>query len=296
VTDSSPCERVRELAPDLAQDLPLELRQHAAECEDCAPLVEGARSLRADLDAWAAPEPPADLIERTLARLALAGASAAPEPADTTPARTATAEAGGRVIPLPTPAGRRSSVEILTSSTLPGDYSDATQPLSRGRLMWRLTVQAAAAVVLVGVCTAFTSVYYPAVVHAWEDRDVDRCQERLRHLGQEVQRYREEHPNSPTLRGPELRRALIEGGYADVSDFECPSERGRELGSLSYLGHLPGSDEALPDEAERPVLWDRFGNHPYAFNVVYANGHVQTVDVNDLSRWRLHREDDPSQD
>jgi hypothetical protein len=269
------CEWIRGRAAELVAgrcELSDDVRLHLEACSSCRAITEGAGVLRADLDAWSAPEPPDDLLERTMARLALAGAAAPPSaPPEPVPAPL-TLHRGGR--------RRRTSVELLTATHLRADHQAPT----RGRLVVRLLVQAAAAAVLFGVCTTFVAVFYPAVTYALEERRVQRCQDQLTRLGQAARRYHDEHPEAAALHGAELRRALIRGGYADPHDFVCPGHAGKELGERAYVGSLPPGSEPLP--LDRPVIYDRFANHSSGFNVAYGSGRVETITIDAFATWR----------
>lgn len=274
------CARTREHLPELVRgDAPADVTAHAASCAACQGLVAGAGALRADLDAWTAPPPPADLVERTLARLALAPREDEPLP-----------------LPLPRPAPdlrprRRTSVEFLTSALGGGGEVIPLVPPTRRQLALRLFVQAAAAVVMFGVCTTFVAVFYPAVTHALEQRRLEACQAPLLRVHRAIARYREERPDAPPLRGVELRHALVEGGYLRPEDLVCPGPRGHDLGANSFVAELPPADPAAPAKLppDRPIVWDRFGNHAEGFNVVYGDGRVDVVSVDGLARWMERR-------
>lgn len=268
------CERARAEAELLVREetAPAELLAHCRECAECAPLLEGARGLGRDLRAWAPPEAPADLTERTLARLAVA--SLAGGEADLAP--------GGVVLPFPAPAAagerprRRSSVELLTEP--PGSITSPIPP-TRKQLAWRLVIQSAAAVLLAGVCTTLGAAMYPAVVEALEERRMDRCQERLHRLGEALRTYRNEHPDAPRLGGAELRAALLQGGYLDETQLLCPAHE--VPGASGYALELPAADEA----GDPPVCWDQFRHHPTGINVVYRSGRTEQVHAVDLATW-----------
>ncbi|MCO5166921.1 MAG: hypothetical protein M9894_11210 [Planctomycetes bacterium] len=284
------CASVREHLPELVRgDAPPDVGAHAAGCEACARVVEGARALRGELDAWTVAPPRDDLVERALAGLAVAALArpAAGEAAvDLPPGAPGPA---GRLVPFPEAARprRRSSVEILTTTALGGGGAVSPIPPTRGQLALRLVTQAAAALLLFGVCTSFVAVFYPAMIHAVEERRLHDCQERLREVARAVVRYRHERPDAPALRGAALRAALVEGGYLDASRLVCPGPRGHDLGQNSFWAELPPPDPADPTRIPggRPVCWDRFGNHAEGFNVVYADGRVEVVPVEDLARW-----------
>jgi hypothetical protein len=279
----------------LPQDLAPELRAALESCPECQAALVGAGHLRARLDQWPQPEPADDLIERSLAAIAL---KAAMSPAESeAPA--------GEVIPFPTPAAqaepskgegprrRTTVIELLVTPPLSGPVAPVAP--TRGRLAFRFVLQAAAAVVLFGISSIFVATYYPAVSHALEERDQVECQKRLRHLRVAALRYRKEHPEGGALVGFELRRELIRGGYADESDFVCPSERGQELGVRSYLGEIPAASVAQTasgSQGERPVFWDRFGNHSSGFNLIRLDGRVSLVSEENLTRWRLQSSKD----
>lgn len=277
---SSPCDWVKENAPALVRGLepPAEVSLHMAGCAGCRAVSEGASALKADLDGWIAPEPPSDLLERTLARMALhsAGDEAnGPDAVDTEPAHTPAATPGHR---------RRTSVEILTGT--PAHGNDVTPPLRR-RLLWRLLGQAAAAALLFTVCTTFVAVFYPAVTLALEDRRIQHCQKQVSRLAKGAMLYHREHPESKALQGGALRRALVAGGYCDALDFICPSKSGRELRERSYSGRIPAGSEPLPKG--EPLFLDRFSNHSSGFNVGFGTGRVETVTVDAFSAWVSHR-------
>jgi hypothetical protein len=264
-------------------ELPEAEATHLAGCAACGALAEGATALRGGLDAWRAPPPPDDLVERTLARLALAGtqpvAGDAPIPAP---------------IPLPTPAPRRrrSSVELLTSAPFDGGTVIPFPP-TRRQLWTRVVTQAAAAVALFAVSTAFVAAYYPAVTHAIDERRVLRCQDQLRRLAAAAVRYRREHPTGPELRGAALRGALVQGGYLDPHDLVCPGPRGRDLRESSYMGVLPAAPAATPGALppDVPLFWDLFGNHADGFDVVHADGRVHLLGALDLDAWLQRRDE-----
>lgn len=256
--------------------LPEAQAAHVASCAACAALAEGAAVLRGGLDAWRAPPPPDDLIERTLARLAVARAEPEPEPAPIP-------------LPIPAPRRRRSSVELLTSAPFDGGAVIPFAP-TRRQLWTRVVTQAAAAVVLFAASTAFVAAYYPAVTHAIDERRVLRCQDQLRRLAAAAVRYRREHPTGPELRGAALRGALVQGGYLDPHDLECPGPRGRDLRESSYMGVLPASPAATPGALppDVPLFWDLFGNHADGFDVVHADGRVRLLGAVDLDAWLPH--------
>lgn len=271
------CEWVQANAAQLVRDAPQDgapesIEAHVASCAACEAVVAGARSLGRDLDRWESAAPADDLVARTMARLALANA----QPVG------ASLEGEGRIVPMPR-RRRRTTVELLTSAALPGE-DVAADPPPRRRLLMRLFVQSAAALVLFGVCTSFVAVFYPAVTHALEDGRVTRCQQRLVRLQQAAVRYHQERPDAHDLRGPDLRQALIQGGYADPLDFICPGHKGRDMRERSYVGFLPGG--AAPVTSSTPIYWDRFGNHSSGFNVVYGDGKVEQVRAEDFAAWR----------
>lgn len=280
------CARTREHLPELVRgDAPGDVRAHVAACDACRPLAGGASALSADLRAWTVPAPPDDLVARTLAGLALASVREASAPA-------------GVVIPMPAPMSqplpesarprRRSSVEILTSAPLGlGSGVIPLVPPTRRQLALRVLSQAAAALLLFGVSTTFVAVFYPAMIHAVEQRRLGACQEQLRVVAAAIKRYRQERPDAPELRGAALRVALVEGGYLASAALVCPGPRGHDLGENSFVAELPPADPAHPETlpAGRPVCWDRFGNHAEGFNVVYGDGRVEVVPVDGLARW-----------
>lgn len=251
---------------------------HLASCAACGALAEGAAALRGGLDAWRAPPPPDDLVERTLARLALAS--------------TQPAEPEAIPLPIPAPKRRRSSVELLTSAPFDGGVVIPFAP-TRRQLWTRVVTQAAAAVVLFAASTAFVAVYYPAVTHAIDERRVLRCQDQLRRLAAAAVRYRREHPTGPELRGAALRGALVHGGYLDPHDLECPGPRGRDLRESSYMGVLPASPAGAPGTLapDVPLFWDLFGNHADGFDVVHADGRVRLLGAVDLDAWLPHTDE-----
>lgn len=211
-------------------------------------LAAGARALRAELDAWADPEPPADLAQRTLARIALAGASPAADEHEA-----------------------RGALEVLTTQPFA-----ATPGTKRRGLLVRLCVQALAACLLFGISASFTALVYPAVVHALEEGRLESCQSRLKHLARALHAYRQDHPDEEQPSNAALRRALIDGGYAEPADFVCPGAGGDLYGPESYVGTV------LAESDDQPVYWDRFGNHPQGINVVYADARVELLDVMDF--------------
>jgi hypothetical protein len=261
--------------------VPPEHASGAAADPQLAAMAAGAQALHDSLSAWEDTEPPADLVERTLAGLALAAHADAGSPAPASEVAEPPA-AEGEIVPFP--RRRRSTVvERLTQAPLTDVPHEAPTPR---RLLFRVVVQAAAAAVLFVVCSSFAVVFYPAVTHALEERDVVLCQEQLRRLNAAALRYRAEHPQGERLCGANLRRALVRGGYASEQDFTCPSRRGRQLGSSSYQGDLPGG--VAPVASRHVLFWDTFTNHGTSgFNVVRIDGRVQQVAVDDLGvLWR----------
>jgi hypothetical protein len=258
VTDD-PCARARDHLAELVRGdaLPDDLRAHVDACAACGALARGSAAMKGALDGWGVAPPADDLVERSLARLALAGASA---------------EGEGQAGPRPR---RRSSVELLTSVPFAGGQVVPFPP-TRRQLALRVFTQAAAALLLFAASTSFVAVFYPAVVHAIDERHVHRCQERLQTLARAARAYAAEHPEARDLRGVALRQALVDGGYADPHDFVCPGPRGKDLGENSYVGAFG---------AGGPVFWDRFGNHADGFNVVDLDGRVRCMAVDDLQAW-----------
>ena len=276
----SECAWVEERADALVRGErpPAGIAQHVEACPECRSTREGAARLRADLERWDVPEPPSDLVERTLARMAFAGRGA-PDEDDAAPTGT---ERRGELLSF-AQARRRTSFEVLTS--LPLEPPPGSVAPSRRRLLVRLCVQAAAAALLFAVCTGFTAVFYPAITSALEDRRMDQCRQQLQRLQRGALLYRGEHPDGPDLRASELRRALVEAGYVDELDFVCPGHAGQDLQERSFVGALPGG--AAPLAGNQALFWDRFGNHAFGFNVVYADGRAEVVRVDDFARWRL---------
>lgn len=280
----------------LPESLAPELREALESCPECQAALAGAKHLRARLEEWPQPEPADDLIERSLAAIALKAALAPAEPeapaAELIPFPTPAPETKAAPAASPAPRRRTTVIELLVTPPLAGPVAPVAP--TRGRLAFRFVLQAAAAVILFGVSSIFVATYYPVVSHALEERDQIECQKRLRHLRKAALRYRAEHPEGGALVGFELRRELIRGGYADESDFVCPSERGHELGVRSYLGELPAATAPTSSEgkAERPVFWDRFGNHSSGFNLIRLDGSVSLVSEENLTRWRLQSSKD----
>jgi hypothetical protein len=145
----------------------------------------------------------------------------------------------------------------------------------------RIAIQAAAAVLLFALCTAFTVTFYPVAVQALEDSRLRACQERLARIGAALKRYRADHPDvasDPT--GPyALRDALVRGGYAREEDFVCPAAH-HGPGAVSFFLRLPdasGSDRSV-------VGYDRLGNHAEGLNVLRADGRVEHLAADELGR------------
>jgi len=290
------CARTRALVLELVRgdDPPAEAAAHLAACPGCRAIEAGAARLRGDLDAWETPAPPGDLVERALARFALAGrAPGAGDGGDdgvsaaAAVARDSVAGAGrdGLAPIRRLPPRRRTSVELLTSAVGNAE-SAAASPPSRGRLAGRVLLQAAAAVVLFVGTGAFFAVFQPAVAHALEERRLHACGERLARLAEAAARYRAEWPEGEALSGHELRRALIDGGYADPADFVCAGPWGDELGRASFDGDLP----AGPIGKRAPVFWEKFGNHPSGVSVAYADGRVELVTSASFGQWWRDRQ------
>ena len=267
---SDPCDWVKENAPALVRGLepPADVALHMADCMGCRAVTEGASALKEDLDGWVTPEPPSDLLERTLARMATASQQ---DDRDAEVPETPTRAPRHR---------RRTSVEILTGTAVVGNV--ITPPVKR-RLLWRLLGQAAAAALLFAVCTSFVAVFYPAVTLAFEDRQIRRCQVQLSRLAKGARLYHREHPESEALQGGALRRALVAGGYCDALDFVCPSKSGTELRERSYSGRIPAGSEPLP--LGEPLFLDRFSNHSSGFNVAFGTGHVEAITVDAFPAW-----------
>jgi hypothetical protein len=280
---SLPCDWVRDNAPALVRGAspPPDVALHIAECVGCRAVTEGATALRADLDGWVAPEPPADLIERSLARMAMGGGDSAPISAPISESISESISAPE----LTVHRRRRTSVEILTGTPVAGGEGAAAP---RGRsLLWRLVGQAAAAALLFTVCTTFVAVFYPAVTLALEDRRTHSCQVQLSRLAKGAVQYHREHPEGLAMQGNQLRRALEAGGYCDAKDFVCPGKSGRQLRERSYSGRIPAGSETLA--VDEPLFLDRFTNHSSGFNVVYPTGRAEIVTVDAFSVWLSRR-------
>lgn len=282
------------LRDGLPADLAPELRAALEACPQCQAALAGAGALAARLALWAEPAPPADLIERTLAGLALANAGRQEdehEPQEGAEGKLEVRKGGlegdlqaETQVSSTRPRRRTTVIEFLVSAPLSAPPAEAP---SRARLALRFGIQAAAAVLLFGISSLFVALYYPAVSHALEERDQVRCQARLATLQQAARRYRSEHPQGPALVGFELRAELIRGGYANELDFVCPSHRGQELGQRSYVGELPAGVAEL--SSGRPLFWDRFGNHSSGFNLVRVDGRLDHVPEEGLTSWRLRQ-------
>jgi hypothetical protein len=279
-----PCLEVRERAALAVRGDPdARLAAHAASCEACAKILAGAAALGRDLASWEAPEVPAGLTERTLARIRLADAmNAAREGSQRLPAASAEAP------PLTVHAGgaprRRRSVELLATWALPGPRPAELAPDAppRERLGLRLAIQAAAAVFLFLACTTFTIKFYPVFAEALEESRSEACQARLKKLGVAIGRFRDEHPDAAKaaepLHGSALRDALVRGGYAKDEDFLCPAVRGAVPGTLCYFLTLGGPGRAL--------ACDHFGNHGHGtLNLVDENGRCRVLDGEHLGEW-----------
>lgn len=283
------CESLRDALPDVVRgegSLAPTLTSHAASCDECRRALEGARALGQRLGTWSSPEPAQDLVARTLARVRLAEALAPREPS-----QRLQVLAGGAPPPAPvvtdTPEllerahGRRSSVELLATWALPGPRPEVAAT-ARPRLGLRLAIQAAAAVVLVALCTGFGVTFYPAIVEALEERHHLACQKHLERIGQALVRYRQDHPDS--AQDPSgtyaLRDALVKGGYAREADFVCPAAHAPS-GAISYVLRLP-SVEKSPGRAI--LARDRLGNHGDETNVLQADGKVEHLDERELEK------------
>ncbi|RMG09090.1 MAG: hypothetical protein D6731_20460 [Planctomycetota bacterium] len=259
------CARLRAAGAALVRgDLDGKALDHLDACPACRRLLQGARALRADLDAWRCPPPPPRLVDDALACLALAGGGA------------------GGSFP-PERSRRRSSVDSLTT-LLPGG-GERAKSSSRAGPWLRLCAQGAAAALLFVLCCAFVAVFYPAVTYALEERRLEACRERLARLARAALRYRAAHPTGDALHGAELRAALLEGGYAQPEDFVCPGAEGKRLGARSYVGRLPAGSSPLPGDAV--LFLDRFANHSGGCNLATADGRTRTLTPEALSRWRL---------
>ncbi len=260
------CQQISELAPELVRGRTLEAAQqeHVTACAECARVLAGARTLGRELAAVEVPDPSAELVARTLARIRLAEATESPASE-------------------PAPRKRRRTVEILEAWALPGPAPQVALP--RDRAWLRIGIQAAAAVLIV-TCTSFaTLALYPSYVAALEERDVHGCQEHLHTLEAAIAKFVREHPEAAhqeePLQGRALQTALVRGGYAREEDFLCPSVRGARPGALCYFMKLPD-----PSLAERPVAWDRFGNHGGGLiNVVRPGRAAEQLDGGQLCVW-----------
>ena len=104
---SDPCEWVKENAPALVRGLepPAAVSLHMADCAGCRAVAEGASALKTDLDGWVAPEPPSDLLGRTLARMAMQ--SPASEAIDVSAADAPATDAPATQAPTTGPRHRR---------------------------------------------------------------------------------------------------------------------------------------------------------------------------------------------
>jgi hypothetical protein len=265
------CTVIQELAPELVRGRALDgaHAEHAATCEACGRVLAGARALARDLATLEAPEPSSDLVARTLARVRLAAANAQETPST--------------VVPLePARPRRRTAAQLLEAWALPGPAPRVAAPPER---VWlRISIQAAAAILIVFVCSLFTLEFYPAYVEALEERNVHECQDHLRVLETAIARFAKDHPETAAnrdepLQNLALRDALLKGGYAKEEDFLCPAVRGAKPGSLCYFLRLP-------DAKAKAVAWDRFGNHGGGtLNVVRSGGKPEHLDGSQLWSW-----------
>jgi hypothetical protein len=145
----------------------------------------------------------------------------------------------------------------------------------------RVLLQAAAAIVVFVVTTAFTIKFYPVFAQAFEESRVRACQERLRTIAGALVRFRAEHPECADFRGLRLKGALVEGGYAREEVFACPSVRDAPAGALCYFLRLPDERAGV-----RALAWDHFGNHgSHALNMVDEKGRPVLLEGEQLWAW-----------
>jgi hypothetical protein len=261
------CQEIESLAPEIIRGHVLDgpHAAHVESCAACARVVQGAAALGRELASVEAPEPTEDLVARTLARVRLADALAAtPKPA-------------GEIVPQR--PRRRTTAELLETWALPGPAPRVAAP--EGRAFLRLTIQAAAALVIVAASVFFTLEFYPAYVSALEERNVHGCQEHLEAIEHAIVRYVKDHPDADAepLQGLALRDALVKGGYAREEDFLCPSVRGARPGALCYLLRLPPRGSPV-------VVSDRLGNHGgSALNVVREGAKPELLEGDRLWAW-----------
>jgi hypothetical protein len=244
---------------------PDDVRGHALACEACRDALDGARRAGEALRAWADPEPPADLLARTLARIAVANVASGAAPA-AAPA------------PAAVPARRRAA-EVL-ASPIP-----VLAP-RRGRPALRVLLQALAASVLFLASAGLVAAFYPGVMEALREDHERECQEHLKRIAAALRRYRELHPeatvDSNEKRGRRLRDALVLAGLASRADFHCPGMRaGRVDGDLGYVLKLPAS---IDKDSREPVAWDCFDNHRPIVHVAYSDGSIAELDELELSK------------
>lgn len=271
------CERTQDVLPLVArgETAPDDVRDHAVACAACGAALAGARRAEDALGAWTAPEPPADLVARTLARIAVANVASAPvDAAPPVPAPVAAAPVAAE----PAPARRRAA-EVL-ASPIP-----VLAP-RRGRPALRVLLQALAASILFLVCTGLVAAFYPGVMEAMRDDHERECQEHLKRIASALRKYRELHPeaevDSSEKRGRRLRDALVLAGLATRDDFHCPGMRaGRSDSDLGYVIKLPASVDAGSRE---PVAWDCFDNHRPVVHVAYSDGTIAKLDELELSK------------
>lgn len=268
------CAEVQDLAPELVRGRALAgaHADHVASCEVCRSVLAGARVLARDLGTLETPEPSADLVARTLARVRLASAVAA----------STSGEMPAAVVVEPARPRRRTTAQLLSTWALPGPAPRVAAPVER--LWLRIGIQAAAAVLIFAVCTFATLQLYPAYVEALEERHVRDCQEHLRALESAVTRYAKDHPETSKgepLQGLALRDALVKGSYVSEDTFLCPHVRGARPGSLCYFVRLPDTRPG-----GRIVAWDHFGNHGGGtLNVVRQGGKPELLEGGRLWAW-----------
>ncbi len=110
------------------------------------------------------------------------------------------------------------------------------------------------------------------------------CASRLLSIGLALQQYATDFKEFfPDKHGAAGLQILQREGYcADSKIYICPSSGQTPslpsqplISSYEYQGGL----KAIPAAPQKPLMWDKCGNHSKCCNVLFCDGHVETITV-----------------
>ncbi len=155
--------------------------------------------------------------------------------------------------------------------------------------------------IVIAIIGILAGILIPAAIHVKHQAQVASCKSNLRQLGQAFRVYRTRWEGGPYRNGVDFLTTLYDQGYApDPGMYLCPSTQdtnrdGVDLlplpskkTSTSYIARKNSTPKAYPGFmtmepfSSTTMAADRPTNHYDQRNVLFYDGHVETLQENDL--------------